>query len=242
MSGRVSARAGEATRPRATTGAPAASPFVERSRQIYHDEGWAGLLRRAVFQVVKHDRECIYTLRLAASAEAFPAELSRLIERLRKRFTVGWLRAEDPEEMAEYVAYRSDLGRDAIAAFVAAGHRAVVVRDRGRIVGDGWLAFTAFPFSDAAASASLEARGYAFTFLSNVASQYAGLGVFPLLVDEQLRAVRREGRLGLVGTVSRGNAVSARSVEKMGFRPVGALSIWWLMGRKRARAHFACNL
>ena len=69
----------------------------------------------------------------------------------------------------------------------------------------------------------LERRGYAYSFKAYVDPQYRGLGVFPLLVSEQVEVVLLKAMKGLFSAVSPGNERSRQSGEIMGFKRIGTL-------------------
>lgn len=218
--------------------ADASSGRLERAREVYREHGAFEVLKRAAFQIFKYDWQIIYALGGRNEEASFPAELERLMTRVRRAVRVEVLDRAEPDAVRSYLSHRSDLSPEEVAGWLNEGHVVVIIRRGDRIIGDGWLAVERFPVPDPALARLLERTGYGFSFLARVDAEFQGIGVFPLLVGEQLRLMREKGKTRLLGTVDRTNVLSMRSVEKMGFRRVGTLHLCWVLGRKLGRARW----
>lgn len=227
---------GWSTRPRAIV--PPLGRWLARAREVHREHGAIEVLRRAAFQIFKYDWEGIYALGGRSEPACFPAELEKIVARLGKALRLEVLDRPESELLPGYLTHRRDLSAEQVTGWLRDGHVTVLVRRGDRIVGDSWLAVERYPVPDPALAELLERGGYAFSFLAQVDPEFQGVGIFPLLISEQLRLMRRKGRTRLLGTVAKNNLASMRSVEKMGFRRVGTLHLCWVLGRKLGRARW----
>jgi hypothetical protein len=227
---------------RAASARPSSGGRLQRLREVYREHGAFELLKRAAFQVFKYDWQVIYALGGRNEPARFPAELEKLMARVRSAVRIEVLERPEPEVLHSYLAHRRDLSAEEVAAWLHEGHVAVIIRRGERIIGDGWLAVHRFPVPDPALARLLERGGYGFSFLARVDADFQGIGVFPLLVFEQMRLMREKGKTRLLGTVERTNVLSMRSVEKMGFRRAGTLHLCWVLGGKLGRARWDDSL
>jgi len=213
--------------------------LLRRAWTVYQNEGAAGIRKRGKrirSQLFNYKWYYIHKLSITNDFELLPSSLIDIIERLGKRYEVEWLTEKSMEKLQPYLAYRQEprVSEHKVLEWLRAGYATVMALDRGKIVGDCWMALDSFPFpaSNRTLADIMKQRGYVYTFMAYVDPQYRAQGIFPLLLGEQVEFIRRKGKKGLIGTVLLRSKSSKKSLENMGFKWVGKLHIWRVVGRE----------
>ncbi|MFQ5634647.1 MAG: GNAT family N-acetyltransferase [Gammaproteobacteria bacterium] len=213
---------------------------VARAADVYRREGWAGVgrrLRRLWNGLWGYRTYALYVIPIRSEVALWPRRLDDLIRKLRQRYEIEWSDAGLAGKLTEYTSRRADVAPCDAGKWIESGHRTIMISDKGKVVGDCWLALDAFPLParSPALAGWLEESGYAYSYMAFVEPRYRGLGVFPLLLAEQIEYARRHGRRGLMGAVLPRSKSSAASLETMGFVLRGRLHIFRILGREFTR-------
>lgn len=182
-------------------------------------------LKKLLTGFFRYERYYLDELSAHNNLELLPSNLDKVIKQVRRKIQIKWFNQESIGDIQAYLTYRQDIPEQKVVKWLYGGHTTVMALDKGKIIGDCWLALKSFPFIDEEIAETFERLGYAYSFKAYVAPQYCGLGVFPLLISEQVEAIRLKGMKGLMGAVSTSNTISRRTGEKMGFKRIGTLHI-----------------
>lgn len=172
-----------------------------------------------------------YTIygRAVTDAPIIPAAQRRVMERLAQGFSYETLDPNRPDQIDEYVRYRErpKVTVEGVLTRLAMGRVALVARSEGVIVGDVWSAESNFPLPARCNGLQRVMReaGYLYTYLAYVTPAARARGAFPLLLERQFQMAISAGKRGLFGSVLPTSDASRGSVIRVGFRPVGNLSV-----------------
>ncbi|MBI4698009.1 MAG: GNAT family N-acetyltransferase [Nitrospirae bacterium] len=183
----------------------------------------------------KYERFYLDELSLEGNREMFPPVLARMQERLRRRFQIEWLTKDSSDNLQSYLLYRRDIPEQKIRMWLNNGCTTVVALEKGEVIGDCWLGIDFMPFPAQAVAEMLREQGYAYSFKAYVVPRYRSLGIFPLLIDEQVKYLRMKGMKALFAAVSPDNKVSRQSGKNMGFKRIYTLHLLNIMGRDYAK-------
>lgn len=214
--------------------------FLKRARAVYQNRGITGVLKgvlkRIGFRLLRYEQFYFYELSLRDDSELLPPELAKIFELVTKRYQyeIKWITKKSTENLQLYLAYRKDISRRQVVRSLQREHTIVMALDRGKIIGDCWLALDSFPILPGCAKIAdmFQQRGYAYSFRAYVEPQYRGRGIMPLLICEQMKAIRRYGITALLGVAKLSNISSILSLEKMGWRRIYTLRLFYLLGIK----------
>ena len=214
--------------------------FLKRTRAVYQNKGIAGVLKGALkrigFWLLRYEQFYFYELSLRDDSELLPPELAKIFELVTKRYQyeIKWITKKSTEDLQLYLAYRKDISRRQVVRALQKGHAVVMALDKGNIIGDCWLALNSFPILPGCAKIAdmFQQRGYAYSFRAYVEPQYRGMGILPLLICQQIKVIRQYGIKALLGVGKPSNISSMLSLEKMGWKRIYTLRLFYLLGIK----------
>ena len=192
-------------------------------------------IKKGLDKVFKYERIYLDQLSLKDNMELFPPILVKMQERLRRRFQIEWLTKDSSDHLGSYLSYRRDIPEQKIIMWLNSGCATIMALERGEVIGDCWLGMEFMPFPAQAVAEMLRKQGYAYTFKAYVIPRYRSLGIFPLLIDEQVKLLRMRGMKALFAAVSPDNTVSRQSGMNMGFKRIYTLHLFNIMGRDYAK-------
>lgn len=192
-------------------------------------------IKNGLNKVFKYERLYLNKLSLKDNMELFPPVLIKMRERLRRKYQIEWLTKDSLDYLSSYLSYRRDIPEQKIIMWLNNGCATVMALDGGEVIGDCWLGIDFMPFPAQTVAGMLRKQGYAYTFKAYVNPRYRGLGIFPLLIDEQVKLLRIRGIKALFAAVSPDNTVSRQSGMNMGFKRIYTLHLLNIMGRDYAK-------
>lgn len=217
-------------------------PSVKGAWRAYRSEGVGGVLARAARLRSRMFSFKTYSLQarvLGDLDDLLPARFAKIMRSLTAGIETEWMDANTTGALREYLEYRQQprLSESRVRDWLAAGHATVLARDRGRIVGDCWLALETFPLPAAsrAFDAGMRSRGLAYSYMVYVDPASRGRGIFPLLLAAHGAAARAQGRRGLLGILLERSISSKRTLQAMEFDDLGSYRVLGLAGRNYAR-------
>jgi len=134
------------------------------------------------------------------------------------------LRESDVEDL---VRFQPDPGAREVRRRLGAGHRCFAAWHQGRIVHAGWVS-TSAGWIDYLGCEMPLAQGDAYQFSSFTDPAFRGLGVASARVAAMAGALQREGYRRLIACALPENAAAFRPLLRVGYQPVGRVSVVWL--------------
>jgi GNAT superfamily N-acetyltransferase len=216
--------------------------MLGRAWKAYRTEGLAGVLwraRRLGSRPFSYDWYYLYARELGAAGEILPERYAGILKSIARAYTIDWMSREAQGDLPAYLDYRQQprMQERQVRAWLDAGHVSALAKDGGRIVGDCWLCFGAYPLParDGRFDERLAQNRYVLSHMAYVDPAHRGRGVFPLLLAAQAAVIHGRGARGLLGIVLERSAASKRTLEELGFECKGRLHVVGVFGKRFGR-------
>ncbi len=134
---------------------------------------------------------------------------------------IDWL---EPSDIDRYLAFRTDADGDQVARALANGARCLAARHEGRIVHAGW-ATVSHPWIDYLGCEMPLGPGDVYQFGSFTAPALRGRGIAAARVAAMARHFQARGHRRLIAGVQPELHAAFRPLERVGYRPLGRLSV-----------------